>query len=176
MYSQNTAPLKAEVQRNRLIHSAELEYLGIHAQDELQPGSAILCHLVQAPVWNSSGLSTGLWHHTLQVLFIVQSRHKSTALLVYVTCFLWVIYVMATRTHRSSWHWLLCVWENILHENCTSKSDETSIKFTLKVRVDAVFLHRFQQLKADSQNKKPKQEMEASKIPEQIHDIILAVI
>lgn len=56
-YSQNTAPLKAEVQKNRLIHSVELEYLGIHVQDELQPDNAILCHLVQAAVWNSSGLS-----------------------------------------------------------------------------------------------------------------------
>lgn len=128
------------------------------AQSDIPASSYIIC-------------STGLWHHTLQVIFIVQSRHKSTALLVYVTCFLWVIYVMATRTHRSSWHWLLCVWENILHENCTSKSDETSINFTLTVRVDAVFLHRSQQLKADSQNKEPKQETEASKIPEQIHDL-----
>lgn len=78
---------------------------------------------------------------------------------------------MATRTHRSSWHWLLCVCENILHENCTSKSDETSIKFTLTVRVVAVFLHRTQQLKADSQTKEPKQEVEeVSKTPQQIRN------
>lgn len=58
----------------------------------------------------------------------------------------------------------------MLHEHCTSKSGETSIKFPLTVRVDAVFLLRTQQLKADNQNKEPKQEVEASKTPEQIHD------
>lgn len=56
-YSQNTALLKAEVQKNMLIHSVEPECLGIHGQDELQPDNAILCHLVQAAAWNSSGLS-----------------------------------------------------------------------------------------------------------------------
>lgn len=65
----------------------------------------------------------------------------------------------------------MCVWEKMLHENCTFKSDETSIKFPLTVRVDTEFLHRTQQFKADSQNKEPKQEVEASKIPEQIHDL-----
>lgn len=59
----------------------------------------------------------------------------------------------------------------MLHENCTSKSDDTSIKFPLTVRVEAEFLHRTQQLKADSQNKETKQEVEASKIPEQILDL-----
>lgn len=112
------------------------------------------------------------WNHALEVLFTVQSRSKSTTLLVYVTCFLWLIYVMATRTHRSSWHWLLCVCENILlHENCNSKSEETSIRFPLTVRGVAVFLHRTQQLKADSQTKEPKQDAEeVSKPPQQIHD------
>lgn len=184
--SQNTAPLKAEIQKKGLIHKVKLEYLRVYAHDGLQPDNAILCHLVKAAVYISLEFfraksdtptssyiicSTGLWNHTLQVLFIVQSRSKSTTLLVYVTCFLWLIYVMATRTHRSSWHRLLCVCENVLHENCTSKSDETSIKFTLTVRVVAVFLHRIQQLKADSQTKEPKQEAEeVSKSLQQIHD------
>lgn len=120
------------------------------AQSDIPASSYIIC-------------STGLWNHTLQVLFMAQSRHKSAALPVCVTWFLWVICVMATRTHRSSWHWLLWAWENMLHENCNSKSDETSIKFPLTARVDAVFLHRTQELKADNQNKELQQEVEASK-------------
>jgi len=47
-YSQNTAPLKAEIQKKRLIHNVKLEYLRVYAHAELQPDNAILCHLVQA--------------------------------------------------------------------------------------------------------------------------------
>lgn len=62
-YSQNTAPLKAEIQKKGLIHNVKLEYLRVYAHDGLQSDNAILCHLVKAAVyiyiyhWNSSGLS-----------------------------------------------------------------------------------------------------------------------